>query len=128
MKSHVSTTQHQCPICLVMHDTGEILFHKRLAQALNHTTVTGHSPCPRCQDHLDNDYLALVETRDPNPGRSAIGMYVPRSGNFAFVKREVFPQFFNVPAPELPMVFVEPGVIDKIRSMTEDGGTELPLH
>ena len=128
MKSYVSLAQHQCPICLAMHDTGEILFHKHLRETLDPKTLTGHSPCPSCREHLDNGFIALVETRDPNQGRSSIGIDVPRSGNFAFVKRNAFSRIFDMSAPDLPMVFVEPGVIDKIRSMTEDGGTELPPH
>ena len=128
MKSHVSMAQHQCPICLVMHDINEILLKTDLQPTLERKTLTGHSPCPSCQEQIDKDYVALVETRDPNPGRSMIGIDVPRSGNFAFIRREVFPRIFNVPLPPLPMVFVEPGVIDKLRSMTEGGGTKLPSH
>lgn len=128
MKSYVSVAQHQCPICLVMHDTNEILFHRRLRKTLDPKTLTGHSPCPSCQKYLDNDFIALVETRDPNPGRSTIGIDVPRSGNFAFVKRKAFSRIFDMSVPDLPMIFVEPGVIDKLQSMTEGGGTKLPSH
>ena len=128
MKSHVSMAQHQCLICLEMHDTGEILLKQNLRPTLQPKTTTGHSPCPSYQDHLDHDFIALIETRDPNTGRSQIQLNIPRSGNFAFVQRQTFHEIFNIPALELPMVFVEPGVIDKILSMTEDGGTELSLH
>lgn len=125
MKSYVSLAQHQCPICLDMHDTNEILFKKDLRPTLESKTTTGHSPCPTCQMRLNEGYLALIETADPNPGRSTVGMDVKRSGSFAFIRREVFPKIFNVPLPEVPMVFVEPGVIDKLRTMTENGGTDI---
>lgn len=135
MKSHVGMEQHQCPICLVKFDTGNILLETRidprtrtLCQTLDDHVVTGYSPCPDCQAKLDDDYIALVETRDPNPGRSTIGIDVPRSGNFAFVERKAFSRIFDMSVPDPPMVFVEPGVIDKIRSMTEGGGTKLPSH
>lgn len=125
MKSHVSMAQHQCPICLVMHDTGEILIKKDLRPTLEWKTLTGHSPCPTCQGRLNDGFIALVETRDPNNGRNTIDIDVPRSGTFAFVHTEVFPQIFDVPTPEVPMVFVEPGIIDKLHAMTEGGGTDI---
>ena len=125
MKSYVSMAQHQCPICLVMHDTGEILIKKDLRPTLEWKTFTGHSPCLTCQMRLNEGYLALIETADPNPGCSTVDIDVKRSGSFVFIHREVFPKIFNVPLPEVPMVFVEPGVIDKLRTMTEDGDTDI---
>lgn len=126
MKSHVSMAQHQCPICLVMHDTGEILLKRDLRPTLEPKTLTGSSPCPSCQGRLDNDFIALIETRDANDGRSRAQLDIPRSGNFAFVKQKVFIQVFDVPVPDQRMAFIEPGILDKLRAMTEDGGTELP--
>lgn len=126
MKSHVSMAQHQCPICLAMHDTNEILLKRDLRPTLDPKTTVGHSPCPSCQGHLDNGFIALIETRDANPGRSTVGIDIPRSGNFAFVKQEVFAQVFNVPVPDQRMVFIEPGILEELRAITEGGGTELP--
>lgn len=121
MKSHVSMAQHQCPICLVLHDTGEILLKRDLRPTLEDKTVTGHSPCPTCQARINEGYIALVETADPNPGRSTVGIEVKRSGGFAFIRREAFPRIFNVPTPEVPMAFVEPGVMTLLMQLAQEG-------
>lgn len=125
MKSYVSMAQHQCPICLDMHLTGEILLKRNLHPTLDPKTVTGHSPCPSCRGHLDNGFIALIETRDVNPGRSTAQLNTPRTGNFAFLRREAFTRIFNVPVPNQSVAFVEPGVIDKLQVLTEDGGTDI---
>lgn len=125
MKSYVSMAQHQCPICLKMHDTGEILLNKNLRATLERKTTTGHSPCPSCQGRLDNDFIALVETRDTNVGQSRAQFDTPRSGNFVFLKREAFARIFDVPVPNPPMAFIEPGIIDKLQALTENGGTDI---
>lgn len=117
MKSHVSMAQHQCIICLTQYDTGEILLRKDLRPVLNDKTLTGHGHCPKCQDQLNKGFIALVETRDENRGQTTVGVDVPRSGNYAFLRREIFDHVFNVPCPELPMIFVEPGILEKLQAL-----------
>ena len=128
MKSHVSMAQHQCPLCLVLFDTGEILLRKDLRQVLNPKTITGHSLCPKCTQHRDNGFIGLVETRDANNGHSTVGLDVPRTGNYAHLRREVFEHVFNVPCPDLPFIFVEPGVLEKLQAMQapEEGAEQAP--
>ena len=121
MKSHVSMEQHQCPICLTTFDTGNILLDQRLGKRFELQTLTGHSPCPQCEQKFADDYIALVETAEARDGETT-NLDVPRSGNFCFVKRGIFPQIFNAPAPaenQLPMVFIEPGVIQQLQAMFE---------
>lgn len=120
MKSHVAMEQHQCPICLVRFDTGNILLDRRLRASLEDHQLTGHSPCPDCQAKLNDGYIALVETAGPATSRT-VSMMVPRSGNLAWVRRTAFPQIFDQPAPEtLPMIFIEPGVIQKLQAMVQE--------
>lgn len=121
MKSHVSMEQHQCPICLTTFDTGNILLDQHLRERFEHQTLTGYSPCPQCEQKLADGYIALVETAGTRDGHTA-SLDVPRSGNLCFVKRDIFPQIFNIPAPpedHPPMVFIEPGVIQQLQAMTE---------
>ena len=120
MKSYVSLAQHQCPICLAMHDTSEILFKRDLRPTLDAKTTTGHSPCPTCQGRINEGFIALVETAEANPGRSTVGIEVKRSGSFAFLRKAIFPEIFNVPIPTVPMVFVEPGVLEQLMSLRAD--------
>lgn len=120
MKSHVSMAQHQCIICLTQYDTGEILLRRDLLPVLEDKTLTGHGICPKCQAQINQGFIALVETRDQNPSRTTVLVDVPRSGNYAFLRREVFDHVFNVPCPELPMIFVEPGVLEKLRALQEE--------
>jgi hypothetical protein len=121
--------QHQCPLCLALFDTGEILLRKDLRQVLNPKTTTGHSLCPACTTHKNNGFIGLVETRDANNGRTTVGLDVPRTGNYAHLRREVFEHVFNVPCPEMDFIFVEPGVLEKLQALQApeqgtDQGTE----
>lgn len=120
-KSYVSMEQHQCPICLTVFETGAILLDQRLRNSFERHTLTGHSPCAQCQEQLDQDFVALIETADTEKNDTAT-MDVPRSGNLVFMKREVFSQVFNIPPPaadELPMVLIAPGVIQQLEAMRE---------
>lgn len=120
-KSHVTMEQHQCPICLAVFDTGNILLDKHLRKTFKHQTLTGHSPCTSCEEKLSQDFIALIETSGTREGQTT-SLDVPRSGNLVFVKREVFSQIFNVPPPAAdkpPMVFIEPGVIEQLQAMSE---------
>lgn len=113
-KSHVSMEQHQCPVCLVFHDTGNLLLDKRLKPSMERTTVTGHSLCLEHQKLKDEGYIALIElTREPYSGEDPLS--VPRTGSFAHVRAAAWPQLFNVPAPEGGIAVVEAGVIDKLK-------------
>lgn len=121
-KSYVTMEQHQCPICLSIFDTGAILMDKRLRDRFEMHTLTGHSPCAKCQEQLDQDFVALIETADTKKN-GMVPMDVPRSGNLVFMKREAFNRIFNVPPPDadkLPMVFIEPGVIEQLKAMQEE--------
>lgn len=48
-KSYVSMEQHQCPVCLSVFDTGNLLFDTRLKDRFAPHTLTGRSLCKACQ-------------------------------------------------------------------------------
>jgi len=119
--SHVTMEQHQCPICLAIFETGNILLDQRLRKKFEMKTLTGHSPCTSCKEKLSQGFVALIETTDTRQGSKAT-LDVPRSGNLVFMKREAFSQIFNVPPPANwpPMVFIEPGVIQQLQALLEN--------
>lgn len=117
MKSYVSLAQNQCLICLKNFDINEILLDKRLRPTLECRTLTGHGKCPECNAQIKKGFIALIETAGANPGRKTVGADVARSGNFCFLRREVFDQVFGGPCPNLPFIFIEPGVLEKLQSM-----------
>lgn len=127
-KSYASMEQHQCPICLTLFETGNILMDQRLRKKFEMQTLTGYSPCAKCEEKLSQGFVALIETAGTKQGNTTT-LDVPRSGNLVFMKREVFSQIFDAPPPATdkpPMVFIEPGVIQKLQAMTE--GTEETHH
>ena len=107
--------QHQCPVCLRMHDTGNLLLDQRLDRGFKDKHVfTGHSFCPEHQKLSDDGYIAMVELqREPQRGEDPLS--VPRTGAIAHVKEEAWPNIFSVPAPASRMCVVEVGVIDKLK-------------
>lgn len=122
-KSHVSLEQHVCLVCGTAFDTGAILLDKRLRASMGRHTATGWGLCPEHQKLSDDGSVALVECDPQRSGSQAGGRMKPeqayRTGRLAHLRRTVFAQVFNVPiADEQACVFVEPGVIEQLQSMT----------
>ena len=123
-KSHVSLEQHVCLVCGVRFDTGAILLDRRLRASMERHTATGWGLCPEHQKLSDEGFVALVECDPQRSGSPAGGGRVKpeqayRTGRLAHLKREAFAQVFDVPiAADQPCVFVEPGVIEQLQTMT----------
>ena len=123
-KSHVSLEQHVCLVCGTRFDTGAILLDRRLRASMERHTATGWGLCPEHQKLSDDGFVALVECGPQRSGSPAgDGRVKPeqayRTGRLAHLKREAFAQVFNVPiAADQPCVFVEPGVIEQLQTMT----------
>jgi hypothetical protein len=119
-KSHVSIEQHVCPVCSIAHDTGAILLDKRLKQTMHMHTATGYGLCPEHKEKADQGYIALVEL---DPKRSVIRNDVVkpedayRTGRFAHIRREAWDKVFDLPAPELSVVCIEPAVFDALANL-----------
>lgn len=122
-KSHVSLEQHVCLACGKPFDTGAILLDKRLRASMERHTATGWALCPEHQKLSDDGFVVLVECDLQRSGSQASGRMRPeqayRTGRLAHLKREAFAQVFNVSiAADQPCVFVEPGVIEQLQTMT----------
>ena len=123
-KSHVSLEQHVCLVCGTRFDTGAILLDRRLRASMERHTATGWGLCPEHQKLSDEGFVALVECDPQRSGSPAGGGRVKpeqayRTGRLAHLKREAFAQVFDVPiAADQPCVFVEPGVIEQLQTMT----------
>ncbi|MCD9008269.1 ATPase [Luteimonas sp. XNQY3] len=124
-KSYVSLERHVCLVCGITFDTGNLLLDKRLRASMERHTTTGWGLCEEHRRLFDAGYVALVEC---DPQRSGLkpeaGCLKPeqawRSGRLAHLKREAFADVFNVPVKDdQACVFVEPGVIAQLQSMTE---------
>jgi hypothetical protein len=124
-KSHVSMERHLCLVCGTEYDTGTILLDRRLRASLKRYTTTGWGLCPEHQRLFDDGFVALVEC---DPGKSGIPSSADRlkpdqacrTGRVLHLKRDAFGRVFSVPIePNLPSVFVEPGVIEKLEAMIE---------
>ena len=122
-KSHVSLEQHVCLVCGVAFDTGNLLLDKRLRSSLKKYTATGWGLCPEHQKLSNDGFVALVECDPQRSGSPANGSLMKleqayRTGRLAHLRREVFAQMIDVPIDATqPVVFVEPGVIEKLRSI-----------
>lgn len=122
-KSYVSLEQHLCVVCATSFDTGSILLDRRLRSSMKRHTTTGWGMCPEHQRmHLEG-FVALVECDPQRSGaRSGDGQMKPeqayRTGRLAHLRREAFARVFTVTiAADQPVVFVEPGVIERLQAM-----------
>lgn len=116
-KSFIAIETHICPICLSQHETGSILLHKKLKNVFNRQELTGTSPCPTCQQHLDRDFVALVELKEePAPDIRSV-FDLDRTGNFAFLHKGVAAEVFPGAPQDKEVLFVMEGVFAVLRGM-----------
>lgn len=124
MKSHVSLERHVCLVCGTAFDTGSILLDRRLRASMEHHTATGWGLCPEHQKLSDDGFVALVECDPQRSGLPASGTRLKpdqayRTGRLAHLKRDKFASVFNVSiGANQTCVFVEPGVIERLQTMT----------
>lgn len=123
-KSYVSMEQHLCVVCAISFDTGSILLDRRLRSSMTRHTTTGWGLCPEHQRLHSEGFVALVECDPQRSGApSGDGQMKPeqayRTRRLAHLKRDAFARVFNVAiTADQPVVFVEPGVIERLQSMT----------
>ena len=121
-KSHVCIANHQCPVCLAVFRSNDILLSTRVKmdrsglQEIFDTDappVSGKSLCPDCAKKREDGYVALVEVTGPPP----VGM---RTGQICHIRKAVWDHVFNCSAPDndANMSYVEEGVIARLQSMT----------
>lgn len=125
-KSHVTMEQRRCRICGKDFDTGSILLHKQLRPVFEHTTVTGMGICPEDDKMIQDGYLALIEI-DPEKSHAQHNKPVQeqnayRTGGMAWLARSALRGLLGAHPYDdlgnpLPFVFVEKGVLDKLREM-----------
>lgn len=114
-KSHVGTGHSVCPICGIKHDE-VLLLDKRLKDTLEPSNFMGFALCPE-HAAMQEEYLALVECS--NTGGAALKPQdAKRTGKICHVRRTAAARIFNVDLPkDLPLVFVEVGVISRLEEM-----------
>ena len=121
-KSHVSLEQRVCIVCRNTYETGALLLDRRSRPSMQAHTTTGWGLCPEHKKLHDDGFIALIECDAEKSGRPAAGSNVrPEdaypTGVVAYLKRERLGQVFNIPIdPNLPCMFVETGVIDRLKA------------
>ena len=122
-KSYVSMEQHLCVVCATPFDTGSILLDRRLRSSMKRHTTTGWGLCPEHERLHSEGFVALVEC-DPQRSGAPSGdgrmksEQAYRTGRLAHLKRDAFARVFNVViVADQPVVFVEPGVIERLQAM-----------
>jgi hypothetical protein len=118
-KSYVTMEQKACMVCGRKYDTGTIIMDRRLRDSFERYTVTGWGLCQEHTQLYDNGYIALVGVDEAKSDKEPNGSIKPsgafRTGEIAHLKREAAAKIFNVPiADDLPMVFVEPAIIEML--------------
>jgi hypothetical protein len=129
-KSFISMERRICLVCGRQYDTDTLLFDRRLRASLSQYTTTGWGLCAKDKERHDEGFVALVEC---DPAKSGVGSRTQkvlpnnayRTGVVMHLKREAFARICDIAiSPDLPLVFVEPGAIAKIKAMAGDGPPE----
>lgn len=100
-KSYVSIAQKVCIVTGNLYDSGEILMDKRMKNSMEHKTTVGMGVCPEVEKLFNKGYVALIEVDSAKSGSGNDKKLSPkdayRTGNFAYLKRDVFKELFTVP-------------------------------
>lgn len=111
-KSHVGMGHDLCPVCLK--STNEtVLLDKRMRPTLDRYNFTGWSMCSEHQKMLDDGYVAIVETSNPNPTLSN----AVRTGQIAHIRKSVWPEIFNTSVPEQMLCFAPKEVLEFLKTI-----------
>jgi hypothetical protein len=102
-----------CPVCHVKHDE-VVLLDTRLREVIERDNFMGFK---LCKEHaaMSDKYLALVEAIKEGRG-------ITLTGNACHIKWHAAEEVLGVKDKADPFVWVEPGVIAKLQSMTEGEG------
>ena len=113
--SHVALGVTVCPVCDAQQDK-DVVLDRRLKSTLPKRVFTGFELCERCTDMERDGYLALVEIlpESPEPYNPET---VKKTGRLAHIKREVASKLFSVQIPDVPLIYVEQGVVAKLEAM-----------
>lgn len=124
-KSYVGMGYSICPICGTKHDE-VVLLDRHLKQSLEREQCMGLALCPE-HEAMKEEFLALVEVNNVRAtGGSRLNPEdANRTGQVAHVKREVLGQLFDVAiTDDIPMVYVEVGVIDALKARIKPDDAE----
>lgn len=123
--NYVALGKHVRPVCGQLHDSGEVLIHRRLGN-INEPAVTGQSLCAEHQHLFDEGYLALVGVDESKSGPKSATLRPEdayRTGSVMHIRRHVAKRMFNVELPDnLPMCFVSQEVIDMLEKQAKEQG------
>ena len=113
--SHVALGVTACPVCDAQQDNN-ILLDKTLRPTLPKRVFIGFELCEKCANMERDGYLALVEIlpESPEPYKPET---VKKTGRLAHIKREVASKLFSVQIPDVPLIYVEQGVVAKLEAM-----------
>lgn len=118
MKDFVGMTFQVCPICGTEHSEA-VAIHKRMAKVLEPRNFEGFVLCDE-HKKMQAEYIALVEASNTGVGSNLKPQNAVRTGNIVHIRRTMAAEIFNVPLPaDPPFVYVEVGVIDKLKGMME---------
>jgi hypothetical protein len=134
-KSHVALGALICPVCGKTEEDGTVLLARRIVHGQLATpfdadgpTVTGYGLCKEHRDLCAQGFVHLVEFDASVSTFPLAPSSAHRTGNIASIKREVAAEVINIPIDaKFDFVYIEPGVIEKLRGMMEKSDDTAPV-
>jgi hypothetical protein len=115
-KSYVGMGHEVCLVCGTKHNEA-VLLDRRLSNTLTRDMVTGNSLCDKCQA-LSEEYIAMVGVSNTGERRILKPEEAVRTGDIVHIRREAAARIFNTELDkDLPMVFVDTEVINRLKEM-----------
>lgn len=111
-KSHVGMGYEVCPVCGQKH-TETVLLDTELKESLERETCTGFSLCEEHRKLFEQGYIALIELDKRPTNSDTTGLeFNNRTGRFAHVKKEIWPNLFSSDCPKTSIAFIDKEVMD----------------
>lgn len=114
-----------CPVCGKEFETNELaLLGRNKGRKADMYTTTHYDLCPEHKKLNDDGYIALVgvdsrkSTYEPDGNLKLEGAY--RTGKLAHIRRTVFKDMFGSECPNIPMIFVDSDISDKLEIMQRE--------
>lgn len=123
----VALEQRQCIICDKLYETGNLLMDRQLRNIFeNKYACTGFGVCPEHQKYIADGYVICLEVgnKPSENGEVMKPEEAYRTGNLCFIRKEAACEIFNT-LIESPVVYLEVGVIEKLKSIFKDAVREL---
>jgi len=126
-KSFTSIETKMCLVTGKEYQTNGILLDKKLKNSMEMQTCTGWGISPEAQEQINKGFVALIGA-DSSKSTITNGKVLPenvyRTGEIAYLRREVFNNLMPDYPADTPLAYVDPAIIHTLQEMQQNTSEE----